>query len=101
MSDGPSDDDVKRAERAAQKAKETAKAMAPFLETNRLNPLLLKSVLVEHAPGNDAEEDAIYAQPWTSADTFYRHTEEYVALENRLAYKHALAARFPDKKVFP
>lgn len=97
MADKPSDDDVRRARAHAQKAKETAEAMAPYVKTNRLNPLLLKSVLDKHAPGNDAEDDGIYDQPWLVTDTFYRHTEEYVPPENRTGYKHALETTFPKK----
>lgn len=95
---GPSDDDIKRAEAHAQKAKVTADAFAPYVEANRLNPLLLKDVLDKHAPGNDAEADGIYATQWLTADTFYRFTEEYVAVENRLAYKHALGSAFPARR---
>lgn len=97
MGNGPSDDDVRRAERAAAEAKETAKVMAPFVERNRLNPLLLKRVLDAHAPGNDAEDDGIYAQPWLDAGTFYRFTDEYVEFDRRAAYKAALDAAFPKK----
>ena len=91
---GPSDDDVLRAQRHAQKAKETAAAFGPYVEANRLNPLLLQQVLDRHAPGNDAAEDGIYAQRWLEAGTFYRHTEEYVAPEKRAAYKADLDHTF-------
>lgn len=101
MGDGPSDEDVRKARRAAQEAKDTAVAMAPHVEANRLNPLLLKRVLDEHAPGNDAAEDGIYDQRWLAADTFYRFTEEYVPLEKRPGYQHALRAAFPAKKAAP
>jgi hypothetical protein len=97
MSDGPSDEDVRRAERAAQEAKETAAAFAPYVEANRLNPLLLKRVLDKHSPFNDAEDDGIYDQRWIAADAFYRFTEEYVALDKRLAYKHELDRAFPKR----
>jgi len=98
MGNGPSEDDVRRAQRAAAEARETAKVMAPFVERNRLNPLLLKLVLDEHAPGNDAEADGIYAQPWLDAGTFYNNTaEDYVAAERRPAYKSALDVAFPKK----
>src|SRR5678815_1979968 len=99
MGDGPSDDDIRRAEAHAQKAKATAEAFAPYVEANRLNPLLLKDVLDKHAPGNDASEDGIFDQTWLDADAFYRFTEEYVALESRLAYKHALKAAFPQRSI--
>ena len=99
MSDGPSEEDVRRAQRAAQEAKETANAFAPFVEANRLNPLLLKRVLDEYAPGNDAEDDGVYDTRWIAASTFCRFTEEYVALEKRLAYKHALDRTFPKRGV--
>lgn len=97
MGNGPSEEDVRRAELAAQQAKETAKAFAPYVENNRLNPELLKSALDRFAPGNDASDDGIYDQRWLAADTFYRHTEEYVALEKRAEYKHALDTLFPKK----
>lgn len=99
MGNGPSDDDVRRAERAAQEARETAKVMTPVVEANRLNPLLLKKTLDHFAPKNDAEEDGIFDQRWMDADTFYRFTEEYVEVEKRAAYKYALDATF--KKVAP
>lgn len=100
MADGPSDDDIARAEAHAQKARETATAFTPYVSANRLNPLLLKQVLDKFAPGNDAADDGIFDQPWLEAAAFYRFTEEYVALESRLAYKHALDAAFP-KRVVP
>ncbi len=99
MSDGPSDEDVRRTQRAAQEAKETASAFAPYVEANRLNPLLLKRVLDKHAPGNDAEDDGIYDTRWMAADAFYRFTDEYVTLENRLAYKYELDRAFPKRDV--
>lgn len=97
MSDGPSDDDVRRAKAHAQKAQETAGVMAPFVDASRLNPMLLKQTLDKFAPGNDAAEDGIYVTRWLDATTFYRFTEEYVVLEQRLAYKHALDHAFPKK----
>lgn len=97
MGNGPSEDDVRRAERAAQEAKETAKVMAPFVERNRLNPLLLKQTLDKFAPGNDAQGDGIFDQRWLSADTFYNNTVDYVDLDKRPAYKAALDAAFPKK----
>lgn len=98
MGNGPSDDDVRRAQRAAEQAKETAKMFAPYVSANQLNPELLKHVLDKHAPGNDAAEDGVYTQPWMSFETFYRFTEEYVPLTHRLAYKMELERAFPDKK---
>lgn len=99
MGDGPSDEDVRRAQRAAQEAKETADAFASYVEANRINPLLLKKVLDRFAPGNDAAEDGIFDQRWLAAGTFYNNTEEYVPAENRPAYKHALDAAFPKRRV--
>jgi hypothetical protein len=101
MAGGPSDEEIARAEAHAQKAEETAKAFTPYVKNNRLNPLLLKQVLDRFAPDNDAGEDGIFDQPWLEASAFYRFTEEYVSLENRLAYKHALDAAFPVKRVLP
>lgn len=101
MGNGPSEEDVRRAQRAARDAQETAKAMAPVVEAGRLNPLLLKQVLDKFAPGNDASGDGIYDQRWLATDTFYRHTEDYVRVENLAAYKRALAAAFSKKKVSP
>lgn len=99
MGKGPSDDDAARAERAARAAKSTAAAMTPYVSANRLNPALLKGVLDEFAPGNDAEGDGIYDQTWLSWETFYRHTaEDYVPVEHRLAYRHRLEHAFPGKK---
>lgn len=59
---------------------------------------VLKSILDKFAPGVDVAGDGIYGLPWKSTETFYRHTEEYVALESRLAYKHELERAFPGKK---
>jgi len=97
MGNGPSDEDVRRAERAAREAKETAKAMTPFVERNRLNPLLLKKVLDKFAVRvGDADADGIFDQRWMDAGTFYNNTaEDYVAHENRVAYKAALDSAFP------
>lgn len=58
----------------------------------------LKAVLDRFAPDVDAAGDGIYQLPWRSTETFYRHTEEYVAPEQRLAYKFALEIAFPGKK---
>ncbi len=98
MGDGPSDDDFRRHQRAVAQAKETASALSPYVEGNKLNPAVLKTVLDRHAPGNEADEDGIYAQPWLATDTFYRFTEEYVPLESRLAFKMDLERTFPGKK---
>lgn len=99
MGDGPSDDDVRRAQKAAEKAKETAKAMSGYHGANQLDPARLRKILDEHAPGNDAASDGVFdSQVWTSTDTFYRFTEDYVPLEKRLGYKMALERAFPGKK---
>lgn len=101
MGKGPSDDDVRRTERAAQEARDIAKMMAPAVEANRLNPLLLKKTLDQFAPGNDAADDGIFDQRWVSVTAFYNNTVDYVEADKRLAYKHALDATFPTKKVAP
>jgi len=95
--DGPSDEEVRLAQREAQKAAETAKAMAPYVEANRLNPMILKRVLDHHAPGNEAEDDGIFDQRWISSDTFYNNTLDYVPAEQRPAYKSALDKAFPKR----
>jgi hypothetical protein len=59
---------------------------------------LLKTILDKFAPGVDVAGDGIYTMEWRSTDTVYRQTEEYVAVEQRLAYKYALEAAFPGKK---
>lgn len=97
MSDGPTDDDRRRAQAHALKAKETAHAFAPYVEANRLNPQALKAALDRFAPGNDAEGDGIYDQHWLDHNTFYRFTEEYVPLEQRVAYKSALSTTFAKR----
>jgi hypothetical protein len=58
----------------------------------------LKSILDKYAPGVDVQGDGVYGLEWLSTDTFYRHTVDYVAVEQRLAYKFALEAAFPGKK---
>jgi hypothetical protein len=63
-----------------------------------LDNAILKSVLSKFAPDVDAEGDGIYGLQWTSTETFYRHTEEYVAPDQKLAYKFALEHAFPGKK---
>jgi hypothetical protein len=98
MADGPSEADIRRAQRAAEQAKETAKMLSPYVSANQLNPELLKRILDKHAPNNDAAGDGVYDQAWMSFETFYRFTEEYVVLEQRLAFKMALEHAFPDKK---
>lgn len=98
MGNGPSDDDLRRHQLVVEQAKATASALSPFVEGNRLNPEVLKVVLDRHAPGNEADEDGIYAQPWLATDTFYRFTEEYVPLEHRLAFKMDLERTFPGRK---
>jgi hypothetical protein len=97
MSDGPTEEEIRKARAHAQEAAETAKAMAPYVDANRLNPLLLKRTLDTFAPGNDASEDGIYDQRWLDAAAFYRFTEEYVLSVDKLAYKHALDQLFPKK----
>jgi hypothetical protein len=59
---------------------------------------VLKSILDKYAPGVDAAGDGVYGLQWTSTETFYRHTEEYVAPEKKLEYKYALELAFPGKK---
>ncbi len=63
-----------------------------------LNNALLKSILDKYAPDVDAEGDGVYGLQWTSTETFYRHTEEYVVPEKKLEYKYALELAFPGKK---
>lgn len=101
MSDGPSDDDIRRSRAHAKTAKETAAVLSPSTEASKLNPLLLKQVLDRFAPGNDAAEDGIYDQRWLAVDTFYRHTEEYMSPESRPGYRRALDAAFPTKRAAP
>jgi hypothetical protein len=57
----------------------------------------LKAILIKHAPEVDADEDGIFSLPWRSTETFYRHTEEYVPLERRAAYKRDLENTFPGR----
>lgn len=59
---------------------------------------VLKSILDRFAPDVDAAGDGIYGLQWTSTETFYRHTEEYVVPEKKLEYKYALELAFPGKK---
>lgn len=96
---GPSEEDVRLAEKSAAEARETAKALAPYVEANRLNPMLLKRVLDQFAPGNLADEDGIYDQRWMSTSAFYNNTEDYVPPSSRLGYKNQLETTFPAKKV--
>ena len=63
-----------------------------------LNVGVLRTILDKFAPGVDVEGDNVYGLTWTSTETFYRHTEEYVELEKRLAYKMELERAFPGKK---
>lgn len=58
----------------------------------------LRTILKKFAPDVDADGDGIFGLQWLSTETFYRHTEEYVAVEQRLAYKFALEQAFPGKK---
>jgi hypothetical protein len=101
MGNGPSDEDVRRAARAAREARETAAAMEPGIERAKLDPARLKAILDELAPGNDAADDGVYDQRWLAWDTFYRHTEEYVASERRASYEARLRAAFPGKQAAP
>lgn len=57
----------------------------------------LRTILKKFAPDVDADDDGIFQFKWTSTTTFYRQTEEYVKLEERLAYKYALEQAFPGK----
>jgi hypothetical protein len=66
--------------------------------SENLNNIILKNILERFAPGVDAEGDGLFGISWLSTDTFYRHTEEYVAPEKRLAYKFELERAFPGKK---
>lgn len=63
-----------------------------------LDNAVLKALLEKYAPGVDVEGDGIFGLQWLSTETFYRHTEEYVTPENRLAYKMELERTFPGKK---
>lgn len=59
---------------------------------------VLRTILTKFAPGVDVAGDGIYGLQWMSTETFFRHTEEYVAVEQRLAYKFELEKAFPGKK---
>ena len=59
---------------------------------------VLKAILEKYAPGVDVEGDGIFGIKWLSTETFRRHTEEYVPVEQRLAYKYALEQAFPGKQ---
>lgn len=100
MADGPSEEDIRRAEREAEKQKRTNEMMGEgkFFDGNKLDPAGLKHILDKHAPDNDAAEDGVFDSPWTGTDTFYRFTEDYVAPEKRLQYKMELEAAWPGKK---
>jgi len=63
-----------------------------------LNVGELRLVLERFAPGVDVEGDGVYSLTWTSTETLYRFTEEYVEPENRLAYKMELERTFPGRK---
>jgi len=67
-------------------------------EEEMLDNTVLKSILDKFAPGVDVAGDGVYGIKWLSTTTFYRHTEEYVMVEQRLAYKFALEQAFPGKK---
>lgn len=66
--------------------------------TGQLDVNTLRAILTKYAPDVDAEGDGVYGLPWLSTETFYRHTEEYVAPEKKLEYKYALETAFPGKK---
>lgn len=63
-----------------------------------LDNAVLKTILDKYAPGVDVEGDGIYQMQWRSTETFYNMTNEYVPVEARAAYKHALEVAFPGKK---
>lgn len=46
----------------------------------------------------DVDDDGVFALQWRSTETFYRHTEAYVAPAKKAAYKAALEQAFPGKK---
>jgi len=58
----------------------------------------LREILKSFAPDVDADGDGIFGLKWLSTETFYRHTEEYIPVEQRLAYKFKLEHAFPGKK---
>lgn len=63
-----------------------------------LDSAKLEEILTKHAPDVDVVGDGIFQMKWRSTETFYRHTEDYVAPEKRAAYKHELERAFPNKK---
>ena len=63
-----------------------------------LDNAALRTILMKFAPGVDVDGDGIFGLQWRSTETFYRHTEGYVPVEQRLAYKFALEHAFPGKK---
>lgn len=63
-----------------------------------LDNVKLSEVLGHYAPGVDAAGDGLFTLQWRSTETFYRHTEDYVAPEKRAAYKKALENAFPGKR---
>lgn len=67
------------------------------MDASILNNQKLREILGRHAPGVDADDDGVFATPWRSTETFYRHTEEYVQPEKRPAYKRDLETAFPGK----
>jgi hypothetical protein len=64
----------------------------------KLDTNTLRTILTKYAPDVDVEGDGVYMLPWLSTETFYRHTEEYVAPEKRTMYKQELEYAFPGKK---
>lgn len=64
-----------------------------------LDNSVLKGVVARHVGDvSDVEGDGVFAIKWRSTETFYRHTEEYVAPERRAAYRRDLELAFPGKK---
>ncbi len=63
-----------------------------------LDNALLSRILAKYAPGVDVAGDGVYQIGWMSTETFYRHTEEYVGPDKRVAYKRELELTFPGKK---
>lgn len=64
--------------------------------------ILDRSKLVEvvgrHATMDDVAGDGVFDIEWRSTETFYRHTEDYVAPEKRIAYKMDLERTFPGRR---
>lgn len=58
----------------------------------------LREILKSFAPDVDADAEGVFVVEWRSTETFYRMTEEFVPVAQRLAYKFKLEASFPGKK---